>query len=119
MNKAALIFLSTMAAFTDVDVSETQSSYRKAYKDAYENNKPLVVYVCADWCPECIRMKNDVISKLDAKECVVCIINYDSDPIFARKFMKSNSVPQTNVYWLHNKKSKQYVGYTRSISINQ
>ena len=37
------------------------ATYSEAYHASQESGRPLVVLVGADWCPHCVRLKNDII----------------------------------------------------------
>ena len=77
-------------------------SYADAYKQAQENDQPLVVLVGAEWCQGCKVMKQGVIPNLfrrgKLREVQYSTVNADEHPTLARRLMRGESIPQLIVF---------------------
>lgn len=77
------------------------SAYDKAYQQAEQEHKPLLVIVGADWCTGCVHLKNQILPKL-AKPVqdlvVIALVDLDTEPNLAAQVMKGHSLPQLSLY---------------------
>ncbi len=73
-------------------------SYSDAHAEAEKTGRPLVVMVGADWCPACVRMKEDVLPDVKKRgilsEVAFATVNYDQQPSLARELTGGGSIPQ-------------------------
>ena len=78
------------------------ATYAEAYQDAQQTGRPLVVLVGADWCPHCVRLKNDIIPVVrkrgEMDHVVFVALDADDQPKTARKIMTGRSLPQLVMY---------------------
>ncbi len=76
----------------------TTPTYAQALKLAQEQDKPLVVFVGANWCPGCQTMKNEklpeIMRKGIFKNVVFTMINTDQQPELTQRLLTANSIPQ-------------------------
>ncbi len=90
--------LATLTALTPL----SHTSYREAYKEALESERPLIVLIGAQWCPHCHVMKPRVTAELakngTAQRVVFAYVDLDRQPALARQLMSGNSVPQLVSY---------------------
>lgn len=77
-----------------------QTDYRKAYRQAINDGKPLLVVVGADWCAPCKLYKNELKALEPAEmECVVAVyMDHDADPALAKMLSDSTSLPTTVLF---------------------
>lgn len=76
--------------------------YDEAFRDAQENNRPLLVLVGADWCPGCVTMKRSVMPRLAQTGKLQSVnfaeVNTDLDPAVASRLMRGGAIPQLIVF---------------------
>jgi thioredoxin-like negative regulator of GroEL len=103
---AAVLVLNVLFGTQDTE------QYNLAYAQAQENGKPLVVLVGAEWCPGCIKMKNQVIPVMKSNGSLEKVqfaqVNTDNDPELAEQLMRGQSIPQLIMY------TKTDAGWKRS-----
>jgi len=56
---ALVLFAGMMIAFSADKVNE-QESYGKAWAEAYEQKKPMLILLTADWCTPCKNLKREI-----------------------------------------------------------
>jgi thioredoxin-like negative regulator of GroEL len=82
--------------------TQDTEQYDVAYAQAQENGKPLVVLVGAEWCPGCVKMKNQVIPVMKSNGSLEKVqfaqVNTDNDPELAEQLMRGQSIPQLIMY---------------------
>ncbi len=87
---------------TSVLFTGANPSYEKAYNEATENNRPLVVLVGTEWCPGCMSMKHSVMPQIKQNGTLQNVefvqVNCDSEPNLAEKLMQGRSIPQLIMY---------------------
>jgi thioredoxin-like negative regulator of GroEL len=92
--------------------TQDAEQYNVAYAQAQENGKPLVVLVGAEWCPGCVKMKNQVIPVMKSNGSLGNVqfaqVNTDHDPELAEQLMRGQSIPQLIMY------TKTDTGWKRS-----
>jgi thiol:disulfide interchange protein len=80
-----------------VEVIEPSSKYEVARDKAEKEDKPLVVYVGAEWCEPCKKMKREVLQPMlqagELKDVVFVELDFDKDE-FANQVMVGSAVPQ-------------------------
>ena len=73
-------------------------SYREAYQDAQDGDKPLLVLVTATWCPPCQVMKQTTIPELMRKESFkdfhYATVDLDQEKELAKQLIGSRGLPQ-------------------------
>lgn len=78
------------------------SAYQAAYDEADRDDKPLLVLVGAQWCPGCLKMKEEVIPQLQQEgglsEVVFTVVDTDDKPSLSRRLLRGNSIPQLVLY---------------------
>lgn len=93
---AAVLILNVLLGTQDTE------QYNVAYAQAQENGKPLVVLVGAEWCPGCVKMKNQVIPVMKSNGSLETVqfaqVNTDNDPELAEQLMRGQSIPQLIMY---------------------
>lgn len=103
---AAVFILNVLLGTQDAE------QYGVAYAQAQENGKPLVVLVGAEWCPGCVKMKNQVIPVMKSNGSLGNVqfaqVNTDNDPELAEQLMRGQSIPQLIMY------TKTDTGWKRS-----
>lgn len=76
----------------------TTPTYEQALKLAQKQDKPLLVFVGADWCPGCQTMKNDqlpmIVREGIFKNLVFTMVNTDQQPELSRRLLSVSSIPQ-------------------------
>lgn len=75
--------------------------YEKAYNQAKEGNKLLVVTVGAEWCAACKTQKEHLLELVNSgsvKECVFVKLDKDKHPEWCEQIMDGTTLPQTHVY---------------------
>jgi len=75
---------------------ETISSYEDALKSSKEQNKQIFLFLTAEWCGWCKKMKSETLSDPKVKEkldqYIVYVLDIDKEPQAAQKF-KIKTVP--------------------------
>lgn len=103
---AAVLIMNVLLGTQDTE------QYDVAYAQAQENGKPLVVLVGAEWCPGCVKMKNQVIPVMKSNGSLEKVqfaqVNTDNDPELAEQLMRGQSIPQLIMY------TKTDTGWKRS-----
>ncbi len=103
---AAVLIMNVLLGTQDAE------QYNVAYAQAQENGKPLVVLVGAEWCPGCVKMKNQVIPVMKSNGSLEKVqfaqVNTDNDPDLAEQLMRGQSIPQLIMY------TKTDTGWKRS-----
>ncbi len=84
MNKMlSRIVFGLLVASSSVVFGQDDLKYDEAVAKAEKENKPLVVLIGSDWCPNCVVMKRDIIVPMckdgDFKDVVVVTINVDKE----------------------------------------
>lgn len=73
-------------------------SYRDAYHDAVQGEKPLLVLVTAQWCPPCQVMKSTTIPELLRKDSFssfhYATVDLDKEESLARQLIGTRGLPQ-------------------------
>ncbi len=97
--------MSSFAAVLVMNVlfgAQDTEQYTNAYAQAQENGKPLVVLVGAEWCPGCVKMKNQVVPVMRSNGTLEKVqfaqVNTDHDPELAEQLMRGQSIPQLIMY---------------------
>ncbi len=76
--------------------------YAQAYRDANEQDKPLLVVVGADWCPACVNLKSQTIDSLksagELDDVCVAVVDQDSQPKLAARLKRGPMLPQVIVF---------------------
>jgi thioredoxin-like negative regulator of GroEL len=77
-------------------------TYKEAYAEAENGDKPLVVMIGADWCPACVQMKKTAIPQVAKddvfKEVAFTMIDADRQADIARQMMEGGSIPQVLMF---------------------
>jgi thiol:disulfide interchange protein len=75
---------------------KTTSSYEEALKASKEQNKQIFLFLTAEWCGWCKKMKSETLSDPKVKEkldqYIVYVLDIDKEPQAAQKF-KIKTVP--------------------------
>lgn len=73
-------------------------TYKEAYHDAQNGDKPLLVLVTADWCPPCQQMKRTTIPQLMQKDAFkdfhYATVDFDQETSLARQLIGDRGLPQ-------------------------
>lgn len=110
--------LSLLLAFVLFDSTETKKGYDEAYRNAVNDNKPLVVLVGADWCPACVDVKKrifpNLFKRLQRNRFCYAEVDLDKEPELASKLMNQNikTIPQTVIFYKENNswRIKRWIG---------
>ncbi|MEL7499698.1 MAG: thioredoxin family protein [Planctomycetota bacterium] len=98
MKFATLLFAVTAAVLWTNLANAQQLDYKTAFQRAQKGDKPLLVFVSAQWCPPCQQMKKTTIPQLlqkDAfKECHWATVDLDAEKTLARQLIGDRGVPQ-------------------------
>lgn len=84
--------------------------YAKAYYEAKQTQKPLIVIVSMDNCVWCERQKREL---RDFRDAVVAEVNLTKSPEYSEYF-RASSFPTTYVYGSDMKLKGRVVGYRQS-----
>lgn len=106
-----IVVLAAVLLFASV---ASAGDYEDAVRRAQQEDKPLVVVVCADWCGPCQRLKLEVIEPMKReRDIVVAVVNYDQNNKLARYVMAgTTSLPYVAAYKFKGKWMKAYAsGY--------
>jgi len=83
-------------------VGETKVDYQKAYKEAAETGKPMLVLVGTDWCPACVTMKHSIMPRLirsgKLRNVVYTEVDADAQPRIAHQIMTGGGYPQLAIF---------------------
>ena len=81
-----------------VQQPKSAKSYREAYQDALDGDKPLLVLVTATWCPPCQIMKQTTIPELMRKESFknfhYATVDLDEEKELGQQLIGSRGLPQ-------------------------
>ncbi len=80
--------------------------YAEAYEKHETDGKPMLVLVTADWCPGCVKMKNDVLPHVKTD---YTLVDFDKEPKLAKKLMKGTMIPQL-ILFRKDKSLKRVIG---------
>ncbi len=97
-----LIAVTMMFAITSLVAScamaQEPVDYRTAYHKAQDGQKPLLVFVSADWCPPCQVMKKTTLPQLLKKESFAkfhfSTLDLDKDEAIGRQLIGTQGIPQ-------------------------
>lgn len=80
------------------DSAKLAKSYKDAYRDAQEGDKPLLVLVTATWCPPCQVMKKTTIPALLRKDSFkdfhYAMVDLDAEEELGRQLIGNRGLPQ-------------------------
>lgn len=86
------------AAPAKIKKTSQPKTYKQAYKDAQNGDKPLLILVTADWCPPCQQMKQTTIPRLMQKDAFkdfhYATVDYDAENRLARQLIGNRGLPQ-------------------------
>jgi len=93
-----MITWTTQIALHVMLMTGTTPTYAQAVKLAQKQNKPLVVFVGANWCPGCQTMKHEKLPEIKRKgifkNVVFTMVNTDQQPELTQRLLTTNSIPQ-------------------------
>jgi thioredoxin-like negative regulator of GroEL len=97
-----VLALSAQVALHLAIVAANGSDYEGAYKEAFKQNKPLLILVGAEWCPACRTMQEDSLPTLEKqgglKNVVFTKVDADEEPKLAKQLMSGSAIPQLILY---------------------
>lgn len=85
--------------------SFAQEPYEKAYAEADQNRRPMLIVLGAKWCEPCKRLKESVLEPMrrdgSLESVSVVYVDVDEDPRVAREVIRQtgrSTVPQVVIY---------------------
>lgn len=87
---ALVLFAGMMIAFSADKVNE-QESYGKAWATAYEQKKPMLILLTADWCTPCQQLKKEIATLLPKlrESYIVYYVDIDKEPGVKEAYRKA------------------------------
>ena len=102
-----LIVLLLAGAFIGANEGEP-SDYKSAYQRAQRGDKPLLVFVSAEWCAPCRTMKATTLPQLKQKEAFrdfhFATVDLGKEEELARKLIGKRGIPHLIVFEKKNNK---------------
>jgi thioredoxin-related protein len=78
------------------------ATYRDAYEEASATGKPLLLLVGADWCANCVVVKQELLPKLKENglldHVAFVYVDYDHDNWLATQVMSGRFLPELVMY---------------------
>lgn len=75
-----------------------EKTYAEAYHSSTKTGRPLVVMLGADWCPACVKLKNNIMPQVAQKGGLAGVelayVDVDKEPALAKQLVKGGSIPQ-------------------------
>jgi thioredoxin-like negative regulator of GroEL len=94
----AFAILGLAVAVPASDATQASESYAEAYQLASKTGRPMVVFVGADWCGPCQRMKREVIPQVRRRgllgRVAFAMVNVDGEPKLGRSLRRGGPIPQ-------------------------
>ena len=101
-------FLATLVVMATVSQSIAQEpaapkkiepvSYAKAYKQANETGRPLLVLVTAKWCGPCQQLKREILPQLledgSLASLHFAMVDVDQERVTAQQLVRGGNIPQ-------------------------
>ena len=76
----------------------SEKSYAEAYHASTKSGRPLVVMLGANWCPACVKLKNNIMPQVAQKGGLAGVelayVDVDKEPALAKQLVKGGSIPQ-------------------------
>lgn len=110
----ALILSLSLCSFTYAEGIFLESP-EDAFALSEETKLDVLLVFTADWCPNCIQMKKDIIENISVVDnYIVCYVDYDKRADMVKEY-KVKRIPDYMIY-KNKKEIKRKVGYN---GINQ
>ncbi len=99
-----------------VPMNEVSYSYEKARQETAQTGRPMMVLVGADWCPACVKMKNQVLPTIVKpgllKKIAFAVVNLDKESKLGRKLTHNGPIPQLVMFRRVNQqwKARRLIG---------
>lgn len=103
------LLLFTFFLFSSVASAE-QPIFTQDYESAMQSNQNVLLIFGADWCGNCVKLKNDMYS-INLDDYVICTIDADENKSLARKY-KVRSYPTSIVIKNGNELARK-IGYKK------
>lgn len=75
-----------------------EKTYAEAFHQSTRSGRPLVVMLGADWCPACVKLKNNIMPKVaqegGLKGVELAYVDVDKEPALAKQLVRGGSIPQ-------------------------
>lgn len=98
MKLIVLLLASTLVGVHDNEPTD----YTTAYKKAQNGDKPLLVFVSAEWCPPCQTMKSSTIPRLVEKDAFdgfhYATVDLGKQQELGRRLIGERGIPQLIVF---------------------
>lgn len=82
--------------------ADVATTYEVAFKEAHQQERPLLVLVGATWCGGCQTMKSSVMPNMARTGALggVCYaaVDADAEPELARSLLRGNTIPQLIIF---------------------
>ena len=96
-----VVVLSLLVAWANV--ANADGKYATAYRQSQKTGQPLLVLIGADWCPACVKMKEQIIPVLRNRglleQVAFAELDKDRSPKTAAKLMSGETVPQLVLFY--------------------
>jgi thiol-disulfide isomerase/thioredoxin len=117
MNAFAAATILQISLLASTPVTDVSYSYNKARELTAKTGRPMMVLVGAEWCPACVKMKNQIIPKIAKnllKKVSFAMVDLDKDSKLGRELTQNGPIPQLVMFRQVNKqwKARRLIGGT-------
>ncbi len=75
-----------------------EKTYAEAFQQSTKSGRPLVVILGADWCPACVKLKNNIMPQVAQQGGLngveLAYVDVDREPALAKQLVRGSSIPQ-------------------------